>query len=99
MTGCCVLPESRISVHYLHRRTVEEPIPEAGMVKVPAPICFVDVFTCRVLPPQTADYLVEALRLDRAEWQMLPRGLETITATGPVWHARSLAAGGGADER
>ena len=99
VTGLCVLAESHISVHYLHRRTVEEPIPEAGMVAIPAPVCFVDVFTCKVLPPQTAEYLTETLRLERAEWDLLDRGTYgsvsvPLPVSGPVWHVRPLAAGG-----
>ena len=94
LSGYVLLAESHISVHLGYQIEERIPEPNVGVLHIPAPWVWADVFTCRTMDPDAVTALVaEGLRFRPQEVQVLLRGLEH--APEPAPSVPPLPAGGG----
>ena len=94
LVGICVIAESHLAVHLLYDRVETIPEPNVGMLTLPAPYAYVDIFSCRSF--DTA-HVIEVVRAELGmrikQLQVVPRGLEYLTAMEPAPPARPESAG------
>lgn len=77
LSGLVVIAESHISVHLLYEGMEEVAEPNVGMLRLPRPYGYVDIFSCKGFDAAAVEALVATgLRMQVRSRRVIPRGLE-----------------------